>query len=165
MKKVTNFLRRTVFNKEWWSCGSRIPIGILVICIVVGIIIGPIVVCNIEDTTKATAEDYAPLYEQLDAIKTDFYNVFYMDNVEVTIKEQYVEITLKAEECKLNVISAKDSTDEFTINEIDNSLTIGLAILLGIILGSLYGALVPLIIGLGIVLIWSIKNFWSKRKR
>lgn len=159
MKRLVGFLHS---NKEKIEiCFFIVFILYIITIFILGTICGFNFLYNSSDTTKATDEDYAPLYKQVDEIKNDFDSVFSMKNVSAAVEEEIV-ITLESKECILQVKLNRDRTEILGIKEYDKSIPIVIAVSLCIIFGVMIGCIYSLI-GMAVVgCIYKMCNYIRK---
>ena len=90
--------------------------------LVVGVIVGVIVLFVNADTTPATSEDYAPLYEQVEALRKDFSLIGEMDNVDSYNPTKGKLVLKGGKECDLAVYFDPSNNTITDTQEIDKSL-------------------------------------------
>lgn len=159
MKKLVGFLHS---NKEKIKmCLVRVLFIVLILYLITIFILGTTCgfnfLYNLTDTTKATDEDYEPLYKQAEAIKNDFGSIFSMKNASAAVEEEIV-IILESEECNLQVKLNRNRTEILEIKEYDKSSPIELAVSLCIIFGVIIGCISSFI---GMAVVWCIYQMYK----
>lgn len=146
MKKVINFFRPTLLQKGQWNWNwDRVETVGIVLWFALFAIVGGIFGYKISNVVKATDEDYAPLYEQLEIIKEDFDSIYDMDNAKM-IFEKSIEVELSSKEYNLIVKFNKERTEVLSINKVYNGPDVLLIIIWGVSIGIIIGALLVIII-------------------
>lgn len=165
MKRLVGFLHS---NKEKIEiCFFIVLILYIITIFILGTIGGFNYLYNLTDTTKATDEDYEPLYNQVEEIKNDFDSIFSMENASVDVEEEIV-ITLESEECNLQVKLNRNRTEILEIKEYDKSspieITVSLCIIFGVIMGCISSLIGMAVVGCIYQMCKYIRKTYKKKK-
>ena len=163
MKRIKNWLEDICWgiDIEYWQSLVAVVIGII-------LFIGSAIWYFVDlDRVPATAEDYAPLEQQIVAIQENRDLLFITDS-DVTVRDSVTTITLTSERVDLTV-RLNETFEVLEIIHTDNSYTfwgaIGTSALVGVMVGLLGGFALWLVLWILYFFVWLFSKFHRPKKQ